>query len=126
MTSFLTSGGVSTGAVETTRTLTHDVDFIRPNKFALSGWYKPLALQALIGVTGEFIWLFLVIFGYFWLFLVIFGYFRMGNSSDGVFCLFTGGTERFGWNAPGSFERTTLRRTATCGCARVWGRMATV
>jgi hypothetical protein len=24
---------------------------------------------------GEFIWLFLVIFGYFWLFLVIFGYF---------------------------------------------------
>ena len=51
MTSFLTSGGVSTGAVETTRTLRHDVDFIRPNKFALSGWYKPLALQALIGVT---------------------------------------------------------------------------
>ena len=26
-------------------------------------------------VRGEFIWLFLVIFGYFWLFLVIFGYF---------------------------------------------------
>ena len=51
MTSFLTAGGVSTGAVETTRTLTHDVDFIRPNKFALSGWYKPLALQALIGIT---------------------------------------------------------------------------
>ena len=70
-----------------------------------------------------YFWLFLVIFGYFWLFLVIY---RMGNSSDVVFCLFTGGTERFGWNAPGSFERTTLRRTATCGCARVWGRMATV
>jgi len=52
----------------------------------------------------------LVIFGYFWLFLVIFGifgYFRMGNLTDGVVCLFTGGTEKFGWNAPGSFERTT-------------------
>ena len=36
-------------------------------------------------VPGEFIWLFLVIFGYFWLFLVIFGYFHMGNCIDGVF-----------------------------------------
>jgi hypothetical protein len=77
-------------------------------------------------VIFGYFWLFLFIFGYFWLFLVIFGYFRMGNSTDVLFCLCSGGTERFDWNAPGSFERTTLRRTATCGCARVWGRMATV
>jgi phosphotransferase system glucose/maltose/N-acetylglucosamine-specific IIC component len=73
-------------------------------------------------VIFGYFWLFLVIFGYFWLFLVI----SVCAIADGVFCLFTGGTERFDWNAPGSFERTTLRRTATCGCARVWGRMATV
>ena len=35
---------------------------------------------------GEFIWLFLVIFGYFWLFLVILVIVRMGNCTDVVFC----------------------------------------
>ena len=52
MTSFLTgAANVATGGVETDATLRHDVDFIRPNKFALSGWYKPLIMQALIAAT---------------------------------------------------------------------------
>ena len=41
-----------------------------------------------ISADGTFIWLFLVIFGYFWLFwlfLVIFGNFRIGNVTDVVF-----------------------------------------
>ena len=52
MTSFLTgAANVATGGVETDASLSRDVDFIRPNKFALSGWYKPLIMQALIAAT---------------------------------------------------------------------------
>lgn len=52
MTSFLTgTANVATGGVETDASLSRDVDFIRPNKFALSGWYKPLIMQALIAAT---------------------------------------------------------------------------
>ena len=52
MTSFLTgAANVATGGVETDASLSRDVDFIRPNKFALSGWYKPLIITALIAAT---------------------------------------------------------------------------
>jgi hypothetical protein len=56
---------------------------IRKFRFAGVAWYQgesnfadPTKYACLFPatITGEFIWLFLVIFGYFWLFLVIFGY----------------------------------------------------
>ena len=41
-------------------------------------------------LLGEFI------FGYFWLFLVIFGNLRMGNRTDGVFCVLQARTAKSG------------------------------
>ena len=41
-------------------------------------------------LLGEFI------FGYFWLFLVIFGNLRMGNLTDGVFCVLQARTAKSG------------------------------
>ena len=52
MTSFLTgTANVATGGVETDASLSRDVDFIHPEQVPLSGWYKPLIMQALIAAT---------------------------------------------------------------------------
>ena len=70
-------------------------------------------------LLGEFI------FGYFWLFLVIFGNLRMGNRTDGVFCVLQARTAKSGVGCnfaafPCCPRFPTRRSTSSCRTSNRW------
>ena len=70
-------------------------------------------------LLGEFI------FGYFWLFLVIFGNLRMGNRTDGVFCVLQARTAKSGVGCnfaafPCCPRFLTRRSTSSCRTSTRW------
>ena len=70
-------------------------------------------------LLGEFI------FGYFWLFLVIFGNLRMGNRTDGVFCVLQARTAKSGVGCnfaafPCCPRFPTRRSTSSCRTSTRW------